>query len=215
MGNFLMSASIFTYSQHCYIFQANVNFCRENFFFPPAKESYLSGGRPRAISADKLHKFLKRVLARVVVVSDGWVGKVRARLLDDGGRWEVQGRSRRTRTPCQKRHGWYQSSGEPGNTREGERKDTKPNTSLQTETRCSRRLGGKEKKKTDSSNPVLKMPNMREKLFFLRKADLKHLRPSVKVALVELHTALRGDLSTVHLNLRHFLRPRRQHRLSG
>lgn len=54
-------------------------------FFPPAKESYLPGGRPRAISADKLHKFLKRVLSRVVVVSDGWVGKVRARLLDDGG----------------------------------------------------------------------------------------------------------------------------------
>lgn len=30
-----------------------------------------------------------------------------------------------------------------GQTREGERKDTKPNTFLQTGTRCSRRLGGK------------------------------------------------------------------------
>lgn len=53
---------------------------------------YLSGGLPRAIGTDKLHKFLQGVLSRVVVVADGWVGEVGARLLDDGGRREVQGR---------------------------------------------------------------------------------------------------------------------------
>lgn len=55
-------------------------------------EAYLSSGLPRAISTDKLHKFLQGILSRVVVVADGWVGEVGARLLDNGGRWEVQGR---------------------------------------------------------------------------------------------------------------------------
>lgn len=54
--------------------------------------SMLSGGLPRAIGTDKLHEFLQGVLSRVVVVADGWVGEVGARLLDDGGRREVQGR---------------------------------------------------------------------------------------------------------------------------
>lgn len=54
--------------------------------------SMLSGGLPRAVGTDKLHKFLQGVLSRVVVVADGWVGEVGARLLDDGGRREVQGR---------------------------------------------------------------------------------------------------------------------------
>lgn len=53
---------------------------------------HLSGGLPRAISTDKLHKLLQRVLSRVVVVANGWVGEVGARLLNDGGRREVQGR---------------------------------------------------------------------------------------------------------------------------
>lgn len=54
--------------------------------------SYLSGGLPRAIGTDKLHELLQGILSRVVVVADGWVGEVGARLLDDGGRREVQGR---------------------------------------------------------------------------------------------------------------------------
>lgn len=122
MGDVVTSASFFTYSQcvRRYISRADVTLVVNTSFFSPANEPYLSGGRPRAISADKLHKFLKRVLSRVVVVSDGWVGEVRARLLDDGGRREVQGRSGRTGTPCQQRHGWYQSGGgEPGTDERG------------------------------------------------------------------------------------------------
>lgn len=65
---------------------------KETVFLLSGGKPYLSGGLPRAISTDKLHKFLQGVLSRVVVVADGWVGEVGARLLDDGGRREVQGR---------------------------------------------------------------------------------------------------------------------------
>ena len=41
-------------------------------------------------------------MSRVVVVADGGVGEVRAGLLDDGGRREVQRRGRGTGTPWEK-----------------------------------------------------------------------------------------------------------------
>lgn len=52
--------------------------------------THLSGGLARAIRAHKLHKLLQRVLPMVVVVADGRVREVWARLLDDGCRGEVQ-----------------------------------------------------------------------------------------------------------------------------
>lgn len=65
--------------------------------------SYLPSGLPWAIGTDKLHKFLQGILSRVVVIADGWVGEVGARLLDDGGRREVQGRGWSTGAPCKHR----------------------------------------------------------------------------------------------------------------
>lgn len=63
--------------------------------------SHLSSGRPRAVGTDELHKFLQGILSRVVVVTDGRVGEVWARLLDDRRRREMQSRGRSTWTSCQ------------------------------------------------------------------------------------------------------------------
>lgn len=63
--------------------------------------SHLSSGRPRAVGTDKLHKFLQGILSRVVVVTDGRVGEVWARLLDDRRRREMQSRGRSAWTSCQ------------------------------------------------------------------------------------------------------------------
>ena len=54
--------------------------------------SYLARGLSGPIGADELNKLLEGVLSRVVVVADGWVGEVRAGLLDDGRRREVERR---------------------------------------------------------------------------------------------------------------------------
>lgn len=51
----------------------------------------LSRGLSRTVGADKLDKLLEWVLSGVVVVADGRMSEVRARLLDDGGGWEVEG----------------------------------------------------------------------------------------------------------------------------
>lgn len=53
-------------------------------------ESYLTSSLAWSISTHKLHKLFEWVLPRVVVVADGGVSEVRARLLDDGGRGKVQ-----------------------------------------------------------------------------------------------------------------------------
>lgn len=52
--------------------------------------THLSGGLARAVRAHELHELLQRVLPVVVVVADGRVREVRARLLDDGCGGEVQ-----------------------------------------------------------------------------------------------------------------------------
>ena len=51
----------------------------------PGSKEFLKNKR-----AHKLHKLLQRVLPVVVVVADGRVREVRARLLDDGCGGEVQ-----------------------------------------------------------------------------------------------------------------------------
>ena len=57
---------------------------------PGALGTHLSGSLARAVRAHKLHKLLQRVLPVVVVVADGRVREIRARLLDDGRGGEVQ-----------------------------------------------------------------------------------------------------------------------------
>lgn len=66
--------------------------------------SYLTTSLSWSVGAHELHELLERVLSRVVVVSDGGMGEVRAGLLDDGGWGEVQGGSWGTGTSCWQTH---------------------------------------------------------------------------------------------------------------